>query len=97
MKMIFAVPVIVAAFGYSVPSHALQSCELKVDGASVTFAGRGDDFYDKTVNKWDDGDTCRSQGRKYGPNECRDISGTTFTTIAVKNNGTKKVWDEVCN
>jgi len=97
MRMIFAASLLVTAFAYSAPSQALQSCELKVDGASIAFAGRGDEFFDKKVNKWDDGDTCRSQGRKYGPNECRDIDGTTYTTIAVRNNGTRKVWDEVCS
>lgn len=97
MKLMFALPILVAGLGYALPSQALQSCELKIDGERVTFAGRGADFYDRTVNKWDDGDTCRSQGRKYGPTECVEADGTTYTTIAVRNNGTRKVWEEVCS
>ena len=97
MKLMFALPILVASLGYALPSQALQSCELKIDGERVAFAGRGADFYDRTVRKLSDGDACRSQGRKYGPTECIEAGGTTYTTIAVRNNGTRKVWKEVCS
>ena len=97
MKLMFALPILVAGLGYALPSQALVSCELQIDGERVLFAGRGADFYDKTVNKWDDGDTCRSQGRKYGPTECVEAGGSTYTTIAVKNSGKRKVWREPCS
>lgn len=87
--------------GLSSPSFALQSCELEVQLADkswqeVAFAGRGDEFFDKSVNKLDDGDTCRSQGRKYGPGECRDLAGVQYRTTAVRNNGNRKVWQDGC-
>lgn len=78
------------------PASALQSCELKIDGDQIEFAGRGQPFYDKKVNKWDDGDTCRSQGRKYGPNECRVHDGSTYLIKAVRNNGNVKDWEYDC-
>lgn len=83
------------------PAFALQYCALdvqKTDGSwqEVVHADRGEDFGDKTVNKLDDGDTCRSEGRKIGPNQCQDVSGVQYRIRAMKNNGVQKTWFEQC-
>ena len=84
----------------SSPAFALQWCklEVKVNGnwQEEVFADRGDHFGSRKVGKWDDWDTCRSQGRKIGPDECRAAGGSHYKIVGRKNNGTEKQETNSC-
>jgi hypothetical protein len=98
MKRLFA---LLALTALSTPTFALQFCALDVAGPDgiwkeVVHADRGEDFGDKTVNKLDDGDTCRSAGREIGPDECQSADGVQYRIRAMKNNGVQKTWFGQC-
>jgi hypothetical protein len=98
MKKLFALLTLTAL---STPSFALQFCALDVAGADgiwreVVKANRGEEFGDATVNKLDDGDTCRRNGRQIGPDECRAADAVQYRIRAMKNSGVEKSWFEQC-
>lgn len=91
----------------SSPTFALQFCALDLknsDGTwdkNVIHADRGESFGKRVVNKGDDGDTCRSQGRRIGPDECQLRNAETgaarkYRIRAGKNSGKEKNWVESC-
>lgn len=98
MKRLFVVATLAVL---STPSFALQFCALDVQGkdgawTNVLHADRGEKFGDKTVNKLDDGDTCRSEGRKIGPDYCQSSDGIQYRTRAMKNTDVEKTWYGQC-
>jgi hypothetical protein len=98
MKTLFALLTLTAL---STPTYALQYCALDVQEPTGVWvekvhADRGEKFGSKTVNKLDDGDTCRSEGRKIGPDWCQDTGGVQYRTRAMKNTDVEKIWYGQC-
>jgi hypothetical protein len=84
----------------STEAMAIQYCKLEVKNGDgkVTYtkmSSRGEDFFDSIVNKLDDCDTCRRNGREHGPKNCASDS-KEYVITCQKNGGDKKDWNHLC-
>jgi len=81
------------------PASALRNCSIWVADTNsgpwerVIKADRGETFGKRVINKWDDGDTCRSQGRLIGPDICADLGRNWFQIRGLRNNGNPLDWE----
>lgn len=93
IKLASFVAAIATTIAIASPASALQYCELHVgpnEGGPwtrVIRADRGEPFGHRTVNKFDDGDTCRSQGRRIGPNICQEHNQNWYEIRGRRNGG----------
>ena len=101
-KVVATVSMSLALMALSSSAFALLACALDVETAQGTwrnevYASRGDEFGNGTVRKLDDGDKCRRNGRRIGPDICRDAGSTQYRIRAKKNSGKEVTWYEQCS